>query len=136
MDPSRPNGPWRLRYHEETETGRHHRALRLGNRETAEAVKGLIQTWRDERRREEERVQAEAQRKQEAEDHKKRDLMSLRNAAMNLGGGGRRRRRRTARDFDKAAEEGPLALFAYAMFRDWDRRNPPCGRPRVKTGLW
>lgn len=133
--PSRLDGLWRLRYHETTETGRRHRSVQLGGSEMAMAVKSLIDGWREEREREEERIQADAKRVEEAEKRKKRELSGLRRLAIALGGGGQRRRRRTAKAFDEAAAKGVVGLYAYAMEERWNRPDPRGGRPSA-SGLW
>ena len=135
VDASRPDGPWRLRFHQETESGRRHRSLRLGDREAAESVRALIQGWREERQHERQRAEEEAQRQREAQKRKEGELLRLRKLAVALGAGGRRRRRRTARAFDEAAAKGAVGLYAFAMDEGWSKPNPRGGRPSG-SGLW
>jgi len=104
----RPDGGYSLRIRvEHPDHGRVHRRIALGNKEVADAVREIVDSWRaayDAPRLEEER-RRELQRRYRAK------VKALRTTLL-AAGGGRHRRRRLAREFDRAAEN-PWRLCAY-----------------------
>lgn len=120
---------WRLRFHLVDAAGeRKQHAIKIPDAPTAQVVRQILQLWRERRR-------AEVLRLREEKRVQVRERRLMKRMAVAMAGGGRRGRK-VAAAFDKAAAEGPLGLFRFAMEAPYMQRFRDHERSKNAPGLW
>jgi len=124
----RPDGGYSLRIRvEHPDHGQIHRSIRVGDEETAYAVRQLINSWR----REYDAPRAEEKRKREEKRAHARKLSELKRAIL-CQARGPSHRRRLAREFNEAAKD-PVRFYSYLLGGP-GAADPPIRRGRQSVG--